>query len=254
MILCVVLLALAGAVLWMKSATEKVSETTGVSVSTDPPPRSTPPPPLDLSTDQIALAQITNAPAVLLSGEHNLFNPVTWKREPNGRLLKILKSGPDALVVTKIIPLARVINYIRTDEGSIYVMGIQKDVDPNQTNNNSRPKVVYPRMDERSKSFPFIVRGVKGPTNDPTEINLEMTDTGESNLWVSANKPLVQVQSYLADLKYPPESKTMTKEKVKDNITLDGEPYNIVEITNDAIRVKSLRTTHTTEIKWTKSP
>jgi hypothetical protein len=252
MVLCVVLLGLAAAVLWSKSASEKVKEQ-AVGPVTGPPPRTTPPPPLDLSNEQQALAQLTNPPPVVLSGDHNTFNPVTWKRKANGDLIKIIKTGPDALMVTNIVPLYTIISYIRPNEGPIYVMGIQSNADLSQP--NTHPKTVYPRKDEKNKSWPFIVRGTKGAEADPSEINLEIIDTGNTDVWVSTNNPYRQVSSHWADLKYDPEPQLdLRKKKVKDELTLDNEPYIIVEITNDAVRVQSRRTTKVTEIKWNKSP
>ena len=61
--------------------------------------------PLDLTTDYMALALVTNPPPVVLSGDHNLLNPVTWRRMPDGNLRKILHTGPDAPSITNIIPL-----------------------------------------------------------------------------------------------------------------------------------------------------
>ena len=251
-ILCVVLLCLAAAVLWMNSATKKAKE--GAHDSTaGRAPKTAPPEAFDLTPYQQALAQITNPPTVLLAGEHNLFNPVTWKRKANGDLLKIVKSGPDALVVTGITPLYTVISFERPMEGSIYVMNVQSNVpDPNQPSLHA--KSLYPHKDEKNKGWPFIVRGIKGAENDPSEVNLEILETGDTNVWVSTNHPYKHVQSYYADLKYDPETLTLLKRKVKEEFNLDNDPYIIVEITNDAVRVQSRRTTKVTEIRWTKSP
>jgi hypothetical protein len=251
-VLCVILLGLAGAVFWSKSATEEVTTTVASTTLAGPPPRPAPLPPLDFSNDQQALAQITNPPPLVLAGDHNLFNPVTWKRKANGELFKVVKTGPDALIVTNITPLYLVISYENPIEGPIYVMGIQHDVDLRQPSN--KVKKEYLRKDEKKKGLPFIVRGIKGADTDPSDINLEMTDTGDTSVWVSTNHPYKRVESYLADLRYDPETLTLLKKKVKDEIELDKEPYIIVEITNDAVRVQSRRTTKVTEIKWTKSP
>ena len=253
-VLCVVLLGLAGAVLWMKSAIEKarlqVPETSG-----GPPPRTAPPVPLDLSNDQQALAQITNRPTVVLSGEHNTFNPVTWKRKSNGDLIKVIKTGPDALIVTNFVPRYTIISYVRAAEGPtpVYVFSVQRDLDLNQPN-STKAKTEFVSMTKKKSRLVLLVRGIKGAENEPSEINLEITDTGDTNVWVSTNSPYKHVESHLADLKYDPELLTMLKKKVKDEISLDSEPYIIVEITNNAVRVQSRRTTKVTEIKWTKSP
>lgn len=255
MVLCLVLLGLAGAVLWMKAVTEKVKASLdGAAVG--PPPRTAPPQPLDLSAYQLALAQMTNPPAVVLSGAHNLFNPVTWKRKANGDLLKIIKTGPDALMVTNIVPLYTVISYVNPIDGPIYVMGIQSNVDLTQGIPRAA-KHVYPKLDEVSKNnaWPFVIRGFRGDATNPTELNLEITATGDTNVWVSTNQPYKLVESYYADLRYDPDpSLSLLKKRVKDDINLDNEPYTIVRITNDAVTVQSKRITKMTALKWVKAP
>jgi hypothetical protein len=251
-VLCAVLLGLAGAVLWMQSALVKVrAQVTPVVLG--PPPKTAPPVPLDLSADQQALAEITNPPTVVLSGAHNLFNPVTWKRKANGNLIKIIKTGPDALIVTNIIPLYTIIAYEYPSPGSpVYVMSAETNVDLRRPNPHKRTE--HARKDQKVKSGLYIVRGIKGAENDPSEINLEIIATGETNVWVSTNTPYKRADSYLADLKYDPDpTLSLLKKRVNDEFNLDNEPYKIVEITNDAVRVQSRRTTKVTEIKWTPS-
>jgi hypothetical protein len=251
MVLCVVLLGLATAVLLMKSAREEVAMTVKTPPA-GPPPVLAPPTPLDLTNGQQALAQITNPPSVVWSGAHNLFNPVTWKRKSNGDLLKIIKTGPDALIVTNITPLYMVITYSNAMDGPLYVMGLQEEVDLQHPSKGTLREFLS--KDQKKKGVPFIVRGTKGAETEPSELNLELIDTGETNIWVSTNTPFQRVESYVADLKYDPESLSLRKQKVKDELTLDNEPYIIVAITNDAVRVQSRRTTQVTEIKWIKSP
>jgi hypothetical protein len=251
-VLCVVLLGLAGAAVWMRSAIEHVRETLAP-VNVAPPPKTEPLAPIDLKADQQALEQITNPPPVVLSGEHNLFDPVTWKRMPNGELKKITKTGPDALIVTNIIPLYTIIAYERPTDSPVYVMSWQQHADRRLPNSRGTPE--YARKDQKMKSGLYIVRGIKGAENDPSEINLEIIDTGETNVWVSTNTPYKRVDSHLADLKYDPDPLLpLNKKRVNDEFKLDGDPYKIVEITNNAVRVQSERTTKVTEIKWTQSP
>jgi hypothetical protein len=251
-VLCVVLLGLAGAVLWMKSALVKVQTTLATSESR-PPPKTAPPQPLDLSVYQQALAQITNPPTVVLSGAHNLFNPVTWQRMANGDLKKIIKTGPDALIVTNIIPIYTIIAYDHPSPGSpVYVMMIETNADLRLPNRRKRQDLA--RKGEKVKSGLYIVRGIKGAEDDPSEINLEILQTGDTNVWVSTNTPYKRVESYLADLKYDPDpTLSLLKKRTNDDFNLDNEPYKIIEITNDAVRVQDRHTTKVTEIKWTPS-
>src|SRR5438034_3121929 len=65
------------------------------------------PKPLDLSTNMATIERVEKLPNLTLTRPHNLLNPVTWKRTPEGRLLKIDtedKEGPGALKVTKMTP------------------------------------------------------------------------------------------------------------------------------------------------------
>jgi hypothetical protein len=250
-VLCVVLLGLAVAAVLMRSAIERVrTQFQGPEVG--PPPRSAPPPPLDLKADEEALRQITNAPPMVLSGDHNLFNPVTWKRKANGELMKVLKTGSDALVVTNIVPLYTIITYDRPTDSPVYVLSWQQHADTRLPISHGTPEHMH--KDQKMKPDLFVVRGIKGAENDPSEINLEITATGETNVWVSTNAPYKRVDSHLADLKYDPDPQlSLNKKRVNDVFTLDNVPYKIVEITNNAVRVQSERTTKVTEIKWTES-
>jgi hypothetical protein len=251
-VLCVVLLGLAGAAVWMRSAIQNVRQQL-VDVPEGPPPKTTPLAPIDLGPDQKSLEQITNPPIVVLSGDHNLFNPVTWKRKANGELMKITKTGPDALVVTNIIPLYTIISYDRPTDSPVYVMSWQQHADVRLSNSRGTPE--YAHKDQKMKSGLYIVRGIKGAENDPSEINLEIIETGETNVWVSTNTPYKRVDSYLADLKYDPDPQVpLHKRRVGDEFKLDNDPYKVVEITNNAVRVQSERTTKVTEIKWIQSP
>jgi len=208
--------------------------------------------PLDIKVDEQALAQITNAPPVLLSGEHNLFNPVTWKRKSNGELMKFLKTGSDALFVTNIVPLYTIITYDRPTGSPVYVLSWQRHLDPRLPASRGTPEHMH--KDQKMKPDLFVVRGIKGAENDPSEINLEITETGETNVWVSTNTPYKRVDSYMADLKYDLDPLlSLNKKRVNDEFKLDNVPYKVVEITNNAVRVQSEKTTKVTEIKWTQS-
>jgi hypothetical protein len=257
-VLCVVLLGLAGAAVWIKMEISHVSE--GLEVPTLEPRQSgrqtarkgspSAPPtlaPANLTTDELALAQITNPPPVVLSGEHNLFNPVTWKRGTNGDYLKILKSGPDALTVTNITPLYTIISYDHpVGSGGVYAMTYQMQTDLSRPGHKT-PE--FAKQDEKVKSGLYIIRGTKGAPDDPTELELEIPATGQT-VSVTTNKPYQQVDSYIADLRYEPEQKTMPRLHVDSTMKLDGELYKVIEITSNAVRVQANRTTKVTEVKW----
>jgi hypothetical protein len=244
-VLCLVLLGLAGAAIWMKTKMDNVS--TSAPPPPRPPGRITPPAPINLVTDELALAQITNPPPVVLNGDHNLFNPVTWKRLPNGEIKKFIKTGADALSVTGITPLYTIISYDHpSGNGPIYIMTTAQHVD---LRHPGRKASEFAKKDEKPKSGLYTIRGIKGAPEDPTELELEIPETGET-VTVSTNKPYQRVDSCIADLKYDPDpGLPLRKQSVNDTIKLDADIYKIVEITNNAVRVQSARTTKVTEVK-----
>jgi hypothetical protein len=244
-ILCVVLLSLAAAAIWMGSVITKLKEEVNQPVS-EGMHDTKPPVPLNLTADVEALAEVTNPPPVVLFGEHNLFNPVTWRRKANGELLKILKTGPDALTIINISSLYTVIGYDHpSGNGAIYIMSLQ-------VHSAKRPPE-YAKIDEKTKSGLYIIRGIKGASDDPTDLQLEIPDTGET-VWISTNNPYKRVDGYLADMKYDPESRTLLKQRVNEPFTLDNEQYKIVEITSNVVRVQSIKNTKITTIKWNGNP
>jgi hypothetical protein len=242
-ILCVMLLGLAMAAIWMGTEITHVKESV-VEETPAPVGKAKHLDPIDLSTDMMALAEVTNPPAVVLSGDHNLFNPVTWRRKPNGELLKILKTGPDALTILNINPLYTVVAYNRAS-GEGFYMDIQV--------HSVKTRQEYAKLNEKTRSGLYIVRGTKGAAENPDELQLEIPDTGEM-VSITKDKPYKRVDSYTVDLKYDPESRTMLKEHVNDALNLDNEPYKIVEITNNLIRVLDTNNTKITSIKWNGSP
>ncbi|HUD84353.1 MAG TPA: hypothetical protein VMQ67_12650 [Candidatus Saccharimonadales bacterium] len=244
-VLCLVLLGLAAAAVWMRMAIERVHGS--LAPTTEPRRKAGTLAPMDLSTDQVTLSQVTNPPAITLSGDHNLFNPVTWKRKSDGTFLKIVRTGPDALVVTNITRLYTVINYDHASgNGSgVYVIAIQQHSDPQHPSHKFDE---YAKKDQKMRSGLYILRDIKGDADDPSELDLELPETGDT-VAVTKDKPYEWVDSNIADLRYEPESRTIPKVHVNDFITLDGEQYKVVEITTNAVRIQ-FRTTKVTEIKW----
>jgi hypothetical protein len=238
-VLCLVLLGLAGAAIWMEGKIKAVQE----EVATGTPAAAghhKALEPIDISAGLAALSAVTNPPPVILSGDHNLFNPVTWRRKPNGELLKILQTGPEALEVRNLTPLYTVIDYDHpSGSGEVYVLAIQV--------HSAKKPPEYAKKDEKKKLY--TIRGIKGAPDNPDELKLEIVDTGET-VWISKGNPYKRVDGYVADLWYKPETKAFNKQHLNETITLDGEQYKIVEMTNNLIRVESISNGKVTPISW----
>jgi len=65
--------------------------------------------PLNFSTQQLRIAELKTAGVLDLATTNKVFNPLLWQKGADGRILKIKtgdETGPKALVVTKVTPLA----------------------------------------------------------------------------------------------------------------------------------------------------
>jgi len=56
------------------------------------------------------------------------------------------------------------------------------------------------------QEWTYTIRAVNGPLENPAQLVLGLTDTGEEAV-LSKDKPFRRVDGYMADLKYDPESK-----------------------------------------------
>jgi hypothetical protein len=243
-ILCVVLIGLAAAGVMLPRQIEEVKSQLGA-----PPeaPANVPAmTPLNVAPLVAAIQQVTNPPALVLSGDHNLFNPVVWKRLPSGDLLKVLKTGADALTVTNITALYQRIG-LDHPSGEGFFMFTEEQ--------SGRRRNEYAKLNEKSKSGLYIVRGTKGSADDLSQfqLQLEILDSG-NKIWITKDRPFERVDGHIADLRYPPESLPLPKKHVNDTFTLDGEMYKIVAITNDAVTVQQSTTTKQTTVPWNGSP
>jgi hypothetical protein len=172
---------------------------------------------------------------------HNLFGPVKWQRSsgPEGKLLKIElgnEVGPEALKVTSITPLYLNIALNKAGGGSGYFINVTREASTNLLWRRKIESYVTPGSKDRIGTF--LLREVKGTPEEP-ELVLELLDSGEK-VSLLKNTPVRKVEGYKADLVYPPENNRTFKEKrVGDTITVAGEDYNLVAITENEVVLSS---------------
>lgn len=239
-LLSVVLLCLAGTAAWFPIKIGKEKEESQKYKVTLPPPKVLTP--MDLNTNVAALQRLQNPPAVKLSGGHNLFNPVTWKTKSDGTFQKIVVQGVDALVVTKIQPL-----YFELAYGKPTAPGYWIHV---RHLSAKTPTRVYAKLNEANKEYSFTIRKINGETNDPTDLTLELSDTGEM-VTISKEKPYRKVEAYSVDLRYPNDNLPFLDRRVNQVITFGGESYKIIAITENDVRVEAISTNKRTTIPAT---
>ncbi len=188
-----------------------------------------------------ALLKRSSAPLALdFSTGHRLFNPVLWQKTPDGGKLKVQSGkeiGPDALVITKTIPLYTTLSLesvITNDSGFRYLIGLERQAADKPAD---RRKITLP-VSKDTKAPQFSLAGVKEVPGSLPEVILELVDSGE-RVTISKTAPYKRIDGYLAELKYLPENRTWPARRKDDKLTFGGADYNIVAISESEVVVSA---------------
>jgi len=198
-------------------------------------------PPLDLTPMETVVQRLETPPHADFGRPHYLFNPVQWQRAADGRLIKLARGteiGPEAAVVTEIRPLHLILTFdsigpVLDGQPSGYLIGIENEAAARPADRRKRQTFV--RLNEKKEDL-FTLREVQGPPADPEALVLELSDTGE-RVTLTREKPFRRVEGYIADVRYDPEKRTFNNLRVGDRITLAGEDYIVVAITQNEVVV-----------------
>jgi hypothetical protein len=213
--------------------------------------------PLDLTTNETVLNNLKSKSETVLSGPHNLFNPVQWKRLPNGTLIKNESGdqmGPRALRVTNIRPLYFTLSLEEITGGADnrrYSIRITRVVEPNPRQRGGSPTnstTTLAAVGEKNDYF-TVIEGL--PAENPTEVLVELTKGGQRVL-LTKDKPFVRVDDYMADLKYPPENRPFNSVRRNDSLVFEGDTNNIVAILQNEVVLFQPSTTLRTTLKLIK--
>jgi hypothetical protein len=184
--------------------------------------------PIDLSSNATVLARLEQPPRLKLDGEHNTFNPVVWQKTPDGSIHKLKDIGPNAVEILDIRPLHLSLTF---DE----VAGTPQEVRYRLSylNEAQRSGRATPReAGVGEKNNMFTIQEVAGDTNSPTSLKVLIAgDPADRAVTIAPGKPYERVVGYTADLSYPPANKQWKNVRVKEELTIGGETYNIVAIT-----------------------
>lgn len=234
-LLSVVLLCLAGTAAWFPIKIGKEKDEAQKYIISLPPPKELKP--MDITTNQAGLQRLQNPPVVVLSGGHNLFNPVTWKQKSDLTLLKIIREGVDALMVTKIQALYFELAYEKPSAAGYWIAVRHLSA--------KSPTRIYAKLNVKQDLF--TIRKINGETNDPTDLVLELPDAG-GMVTITKEKPYRKVEAYSADLRYEPDNLTFLNKRVNEVITFGGESYKIIAINENDVRVEAVSTNKRTTI------
>jgi hypothetical protein len=200
---------------------------------------------LDLTMPNNALKRMASAPVIDFSTRNKLFNPIPWQKRADGTLFPSTKVGPTAASITNVMPLYLKISLDSvnvSDTGPHYVIGIEKEA---ARNPSQRPKKqAYCSLN--SKNDTFVLIGVKGKPEDPSQLVLQLNDTGEQVV-ISKDKPYQRVDGYMADLRYDPESRKFPHCRIGSALAFGGEEYNVVAIAPNEVVISA----KSNQKKWT---
>ena len=248
-LLSAVLAGLGVAAFWLSVAVKEATKETKAKLRQAS--KSKPYEPVNLAVLRDGLRSLTNPPPFSLSGEHNLFNPVTWKTRRNEWFpFKATITGPAALVVTDIRPLYFTLG-LESQQGvdgfNLIAKHDWRDLGPTLR--------WYARVGEKAtvrKPYPIV--GTNGAPDNPAMLVLQVKipETDEV-VAVSSNAPYKTVEGYEADLNYKASDMTnrFTQKHVDNPLNLSGEPYKVIAIASNAVTVQNTNTLQKTEKEWT---
>jgi hypothetical protein len=201
--------------------------------------RPTPLPPLDMSQRDEVLNRLNSPADYDFSTTNKLFNPMEWKKTPDGKWIKIKSGneiGAQAVTIVKISPLYFVLtldSVITNELGGAprYVIGVERQAAANPALRRHTQR--YISTDDPKKEF-FTLLKVEGPAENPDQLILKLADTGES-ISLSKDKPYQHPDAYSADLKYDPEAKKWQGQRVGEVLKFNGDDYNIIAISQNEL-------------------
>lgn len=203
---------------------------------------------------QAALLRVNSGARLDFATGHRLFNPVLWQKRPDGSPLKVESGkeiGAAAVSVLRILPLYLVVSFdgvTTNDSGVRYVVGIERQAAAKPADRRKRQSYIS----LNTKTDFFILREVRSGPDGAALLALELNDTAEQVV-VARDKPFKRTEGYQADLKYEPENKTWSAQRVDAKLAFGGDDYNIVAI-NEREVVLSARSGKKTTVRMSAVP
>ena len=247
LLLGAVLLGLAGVVLFLYFKVESEKEEDAAKAQAVTNPKVVELPRQDTSPVEAVLKRGTAPVAMNLGAPHKVFNPLPWQRGTEHlERFSSTNIGPMAVVVTKLNPLnlELTLDMVSVEDNvAQFLVSVKKEAGATAAERTKRQT----RCKVGDKKDAFTVKGFEGPPDNPTNLVVELNDTGESAV-LTKDKPFQRVDAYTADLKYPPE-KAWSNRRVGSTIQLGSgtEDYKIVAINTSEITLQA----KSNDKKWT---
>jgi len=246
LVLTVALLILAGAILYLNQA--RVAEEAKIkAIPGDFDTRKVKAVrPADLSVATSALQQAERPVPVVLSGGHNLFNPVEWRLDRSRQIPVKIKSekdvGPQAMQIVSTKPL-----HLQVVFGSPASSGADDQVvvlgyltySTNETLAARNPQRIIRtvvNVGETNRQSVFQLREVKGEPREPTELVGELKEFAGEKFTFAPGRPYSRVLTYEAELRYKPNpEKKYTGIRTNSPVDIEGQIYKVVDISPERV-------------------
>jgi hypothetical protein len=254
-LLSAVLAALAGAAVFLlmgvSTEREKLEEIKNLDVRSGTRALPT----VDLTTNEMVLRRLRRPEPVVLEGDHNLFNPVTWQRRPDGNLLKIVTGtelGPGALRIQRISPLRLIVSYegsVARGSGTSHRFKVTREAHRIPGSRSPVTRETLGGVGEKNDLF--VVRELRPNAENPTEFVLEMVED-RTQVTVGKDSPYEGVAGYMVDLQYEPriesERQLFLNRRVHDRLVFAGDTNTIVTIEPESVTVEAISNNKRTTI------
>ncbi len=256
-ILCIVLLALAVAAIILSIQVSEVKRRLVKDGETIERYPRVPLKPVDLTAFNSSMAVHTNPPAIAMTNRHLLFNTVRWYKKPDGSIIKAATGaeiGIGALQLVSVRPLKRIVTLESasgTGEKARYAVGIVKQGALAKADQGK--KTQYASLNDKNKYF--LLKEVRGDV--PAEATLVLVwveDETNDELLVSKAMPNEKVTDYIVDLAYPPDNLDFKGKRANDSITIAGENYIIIAITETQVVMSAERNQKRTIVPLRATP
>lgn len=208
--------------------------------------------PINLSTQEMAVARLKAPPKVKIVGENLTFNPVLWVTLPNGQLRKITpgERGPDALKIVRRTEVPFSIEFMRVAATSYHFV-ITTNISADGKFQKA-DRYVSNKIGDKPPGAFFILRKINGQPEDPDSFALELVDSKQM-VTVGKGLPFRRVQEYSVDLRYEPENKTFRDQREGGILLFENDAYKILAINASFIRFQSLLTGRQTTLPFPSS-
>lgn len=208
--------------------------------------------PLNLTTQEMAVARLKVPPKVKIVTDNLTFNPVLWVTMPNGQLKKITpgERGPDALKILRRVEVPFSIEFARVAATS-YQFLIATNVSASGKIEKA-DRYVSNRIGERPPGSFFVLKAINGKPEDPDSFVLELNDTKQV-ITVVKGIPYRRIQEYSVDLRYEPENKTFRDQREGGILLFENDAYKVLAINASFIRFQSLLTGRQTTLPFPPS-